>query len=148
MDGLEPRDGDEFDGAMFVLTTPRKLADMNPFDEGESLCTQVTKEINPTQLTDEIERAMGVAVQICIANPDPEQAVSPDNPAKLYVHPVVEVEQVDKIVKDHVPDPDYGLSAEDQRRAELTGKLAQGHALDPAELMEALQMVLRGGAGR
>lgn len=146
MDGLIP--GDELAGAVFVVASPHKLADINPFGDLEALCTQVSKEINPTQLTDEISQETGVTVQICAVNPNPSFPVGPDNPSKLYVQPVVDVEQVDKIVKEHIPDSDYGLSPENRRRHELIKKLSDGQALSSGELMEALQLALRGSTDR
>lgn len=141
MDGVEL---EQIEGALFAVATPQKMAAVSPFG-AEAIYTRVAKEINPTQLADEIYEATGVEAQICIANPNPDQRVDSSNPSTIYITPIIDPDEIDKVVKNHVVDPNYGLSPDNKRRNELAEKLSQGEKLDPAELMEALQMALRGG---
>lgn len=144
-EGFDPQlDADVDDESIYVMMTPARLADSNPFGDVECCSVTLTREVNVTQLSDEIRAMAGYEVQLSVIKPQPGTKINGDHPAKLYVHPMVEESVIQKSVADHVPDDLYSLTPDQRMRAELLGKLKRGEELSVTELTQALQLALSG----
>jgi len=110
--------------------------EITPFPDEDAYLTTVDKDIDVSQLADEITKASGVNVVVVVMH----------NPlgsgGELYVRPPVDAELVEAAVQAHVPDPDYGLSEEVKERQALMKKIDGGIPLTSDEVMRALKLSL------
>lgn len=124
------------------LVTPHPSGG-TPFD-GEGKSMTVTREVNPSQLLDEVYDRLGDRSHYNVALQVKEWGlpVSEANPATLHVHPAsVDMRTVRGAVESHVPDPHWGMDDEAIRLAGLKAKLAEGD-LGHEELNQLLRAVL------
>ena len=132
MDGMNPM--------IFVTSSPERLARSNPFGDAEAVSVDLGKEVNVTQLADEIRALAGFPVMVASAKSDDPVLVS-----KLYVTPVVSEKLIVQAVKDHEPDDLYGMNAVQRERYELMRKLSSGDELSEEETRRALSLTLASG---
>lgn len=140
-DDVENPDSEAYEGMMYAVMTPQKMADTNPFD-GDCYSTTVNKEVNVSQLADEIAASVGFDVQISFVNSQPDIPVGPDNPAKMYVHPQVDGRVVRGKIRAHQINDDYGFTEDQLRRRELMRKIRLGEELTDAEMREGMRLAL------
>lgn len=131
------------EGTAFFVR-PEVLAMGNPFGREECVSIDLTREINPSQLADEIcERTGRPSFQVLVANPEPgRHHLNRTLPDRLHVSPPVDEDVLRELIGAHEPDPDYGLTEEQREQRDLLGKLRDGKSLSPKELNRALMLVL------
>jgi hypothetical protein len=87
----------------------------------------LTKKVNLAQLTDEIEAATKVDVNVAMTygpDFDTTRAPAPDNPAVLHVSPArVRQDQVEKVLAAHEPTADYGAPEGESEFGELLARV-------------------------
>jgi hypothetical protein len=118
----------------FVVHTVEEIRATSPFPDEDAYVATVTKDIDVTQLADEITKASGTAVTVAVVHGDPE--------GTLYVRPLVDPEVIEAVVEAHVIDPDYGLPADVRERQVLLEKIDQGISLSSEEVLRALKLSL------
>jgi hypothetical protein len=76
----------------------------SPFPDQETAQFHVEKEIRQVQLHDELEKALDRPIQISSAS-------TPGEPGELvWIVPAdVDTEVVEKVLEEHVPDPNWGI---------------------------------------
>jgi hypothetical protein len=112
-----------------------------PFED--SALFELTKQVELSQLTDELGKAL--KRQVLVAQLGPEHGFQPaeDNPAQIAVSPSsVDHEVVEKVIADHQPVIGYDIPEREKSFSELTTRLQN----DPdAELSdEDLRVAVRG----
>lgn len=131
------------DDIEFTQVPPGAALVMNPFDKNDCVRIRVIKNVNLTQLADELERSLGHPVQMTLSNGN--GFADEERPAFLFVSPSAPEDEILDVVADHRPDPDYGLSGEQRERTRLLSKLRAGEELSAAELSKALLLALSNG---
>lgn len=126
-----------------VVHDSKELAIVPPYGEEDCYSTTITKDVDPSQLADEITAQVGHTVQVVVIRPVPEDPIDEEHPAYLYVHPPVDGRTVRAKVRNHVIDPDYGFTPEQLERRELIGKLGRKEPLTPEETARALLFSLQ-----
>jgi hypothetical protein len=130
------------DEPMFFVIDPERIAKANPFGEAECVVVEIEREVNVSQFTDEIETKVGHKVQVSLTNVHPDQPIGMDNPARLYVTPVVPEKLIAEAISEHSADELYGMPAGQQERLRLAAKLEAGEELTIAEVNQALRLIL------
>lgn len=121
---------------MIKVCTAEEIASRNPFAEDATCILVDERQLNVSQLTDEISAATGDTVQLVLLS-------LPDIGKRwMYVCPPVIKEIVEKCIDDHIPDPDYGLPPEVLQRETLIKKLEEGTPLTQEEVLLALRLSL------
>lgn len=126
------------DGITFTVASPERLAMSNPFDDMACVSVDLGKEINVTQLADEIGARAGYPVMLAMI-------ISETAQPRLYVRPVVDEETITQAINDHEIDDMYGLSDERRERNTLIRKLSSGEGLTTEEMLYALRLALASG---
>lgn len=126
----------------FTVHTAEEISMVPPFGQEDCYSTTITKDVDPSQLADEIAAQVGHTVQVTVFRPL-DVPVSEEDPARLYVHPPVDGRTVRAKVRSHQIDPDYGFTPEQLERRELRAKIARKEPLNPEELMRALHLSLQ-----
>lgn len=128
----------------FSAIPPEVVAASNPFGQQDSAMVQLHKQVNLSQLVDELAVATGRTVQVALVNPSPGNNLR-DGEVRLYVTPPLPEHVLAEVVGAHEPDELYGLDEGQRERAELVAKLRRGEELSPAERDRALLLVLASG---
>lgn len=131
------------EGPDFIAHTSSEIAMLPPYGEEDCYSTTITKDVDPSQLADELASQLGYAVQVVVIRPLPEEPIDEEHPANLYVHPPVDGRTVRAKIRSHVIDPDYGFTPEQLELRELRAKLARKEVLTQEELMRALHFSLQ-----
>lgn len=116
-------------------------------DEGkeDSAVFEVTKPIMLVQLQDEIEAKVGESVMVSSSQRDPDSEPSESNPLFLVVAPEsLDGRSVRGVINSHIPNRDYGLSADAKENKSLVEKINAGQTLSPEEVTQALRMLIQG----
>lgn len=130
------------EGASFVAV-PEMLAMANPFGQQDCVSMDLVREVNLSQLADEIGAAAGVQVQLTVANPEPgKHHLNRTLPNRLHVLPPIPEQVLREVISAHEPDADYGLTEEQRERFALLEKLRQDKKLTSAEMAQALIVAL------
>lgn len=116
----------------------------SPFGDKDCSRVRLTKAVNVTQLTDELQEMAHADLQVVTLSSGNSEP-SPGNPGFLFVSPPLDQDVIQLVIDRHEPDPDYGLSPESRDRATLLSKLRAGEELTPAELRQALVLALSDG---
>ena len=130
------------DEALFTTVRPEALALANPFGDAECVRVDLLRPVNVSQLADEITAEIGQGVQISMVNARPGTPVSADNPAGLFIRPVIDEDVLTEVITKHRPDDAYGLGIRHKERLDLVEKLESGEDLTKEELIRALKIAL------
>lgn len=118
----------------------------DPFGGGSHLI-EWPRAVTVGQFQDEVAQACGDDVRIAVTVPTNEDGtdhtVSGQHPLKVYVSASADLSSVRKVLAAHRPDPYYGMSDDDVRRAQLEEKIRSDEDLTLREINQALQMMLR-----
>lgn len=112
-----------------------------PF-EGEGVSLEVTEDVNPTQLVEEVYTRLGNRdrFQVVVHYQHYGEPISEANPLTLYVHPQASTGVLAEVVGAHVKDPDWGLDDQDKRIRDLKERLTS-QDLSNQELNELLRTI-------
>lgn len=128
---------------MSFTASPEMLAAANPFGQQDCVSVDVGREVNLSQLADEIEAKTGVQVQLTLSNPEPgKHALDRSLPDRLHVLPPVPEDVLREAVAAHEIDPDYGFTDDQRERIALVNKLRGGEKLTQEEMTRAMLLML------
>ncbi len=119
----------------FVVASPERIAMSNPFGEAECVSVDLRKDINVTQLADEIGRLTGFPVMVMEI---PFEGLV----SKLHVSPIVDEETIMRAIEDHEIDDLYGMDDRQRERGELMRKLSSEEEMSVEEIRRALMIAL------
>jgi hypothetical protein len=125
---------------------PAPASDTPPPPLDNAITFVINKEINLTQLTDEISKAANTTVQVAVsmsAEGDPTQPYSEGNPGTLYVTPAtVDKAKVQAVIDAHVVNSNYSVPQVEQDFAAITELVLT----DPTTVLseDQIQQALRG----
>lgn len=129
------------DGVAF-MARPELLAMINPFGKEDCAAIDLTCEVDPSQLADEIYAMVGIRVQISICRVPVNGAVTEASPRRMHVCPVVQEDVLREVIAAHEIDPDYGLTEEQRERRNLIAKLRDGREMTGQERDRLLLLTL------
>ena len=139
-------DVSEDDEAIFYSVPPEVMAATNPFPEEQSVTLDLQREVNVTQLADEISALVGFEVSLALVNLTPELDVTHGGTQRLCVMPAIKDHILLQALADHEPDELYGFSDDQRKRQELVVKLKKGEPMTEEEMRQALLLALSRGA--
>lgn len=113
-----------------------------PFN-GDCTGVELTRTVNPSQLSDELSDAAGLQVQVMTMSSHPGPEISPEAPARLYAHPRVDEDLLRRVIDDHDPDDDYGYTPQQREKMALLSKISAGQELSREEVTRALALSLQ-----
>lgn len=126
-----------------ALLTPPKPGD--EFFEGEGKSYEVTKDVHPLQLIDEVYARLGdrSKFEVVASLEDDDSPVSEENPLVLHLLGNVDLRTVRAVVETHEKNPNYGLDDEEIQINELKERLLSGEDLPAADLNTLLRSILQ-----
>lgn len=119
------------DDVVMVTASADQLAMVNPFGDRKCSVVTVSRDVNVSQLTDEIVADTGMDVQAVLTR-------TKDGIDRLFVCPPVELDALSGIVAAHKPDARYGMSAEQREYEDLLDKMKRGEPLSQEEMVRAM----------
>lgn len=117
----------------------------------DQVTVPLTKAVNLTQLTDELDAALGRQVQIAQLGPDNGAPAAEDNPAELAIAPSdVDTAVVEQVIADHNPDQTYATPAVERDFTAAMQKVVDndGATLNGDDMQAALRGLLLREAAR
>ena len=113
-----------------------------PFPKDQCRTYVVTKDINMTQLREEIRSEVGdetLELNYCMSG----SKVSEDTPMMLFLGTTdVSLQKFKNMVNKHVPDWTWGLNEAETERYFLIKKIKSGDNLNNSEIQKALRIIV------
>ncbi len=124
-----------------LLTPPKTGTELF---EGEGKSYEVTKDVNPAQLIEEVYERLGKRdkYQVVATLEDDDSPVSEENPLVLHLFGDVDLRTVRGVVESHEKDDSFGVSKEEAALNELADRLRSGEDLSSGELNTLLRSML------
>lgn len=125
-----------------VLLTPPKAGE--ELFEGKGKSYEVTKDVNPRQLIEEVYERLGDRnkFEVVAHLEDDDNPVSESNPLTLHMLGDVDLRTVRGVVETHEKDDAYGMTDEERKIQELKDRLRGGEDLPAADLNQLLRSIL------
>ncbi|MFH8483071.1 hypothetical protein [Streptomyces sp. NPDC018055] len=117
----------------------------DPFGEGSHRIFW-PRDIVVGQLQDEIRQTLGSEVQIAVSIPTDsdgaDHTVGEQHRLTIFVKPSGAGDRVAELLAAHRPDPYYGMSDDEVKRAQLEEKVRSGAELTMKDMQAALRMLM------
>ena len=125
-----------------LLTPPRPGEE---FFGGEGKSYEVTRDVHPLQLIDEVYDRLGdrSKYEVVAHLEDDDSPVSESNPLTLHLTGNVDLRTVRAVVETHEKNPDYGLDSEEIQINGLKERLLSGEDLPASDLNVLLRSIFQ-----
>lgn len=124
------------------LLTPPKAGE--ELFEGQGKSYEVTKDVNPGQLIEEVYARLGDRnkYQVVAHLEDDDNPVSESNPLTLHMLGDIDLRTVRGVVETHEKDEFFGMTEEEKNLGELKERLLNGEDLPAADVNTLLRSIL------